>query len=107
MVCLDNEGKVEMQLIAWARDRGTSSICHSHASSSRQTFVPLPRSCGVSYLDFHSTLRRTPRVCKVERIDHGHVRLDRLHFLVTSDADTVIAVLDEVGVAQLVQSDCR
>ena len=32
----------------------------------------------------------------LERKELGHVRLDRLHLLVTGNADTVIAVLDEV-----------
>jgi hypothetical protein len=50
---------------------------------------------------FHASLRCPPRVCKVERKDLGHLRLDRLHPLVTGDADTMIAVLDEVRIPHL------
>jgi MFS family permease len=49
-----------------------------------------------------SGLRRQPRVGAVKRIELGHVGLDSLHPLVAGDADTMIAVLDEIRVANLV-----
>ena len=54
------------------------------------------------YVPLVASLRRLPRVCTVKRKELGHIRLHRLHPLVTGDADTVIAVLNEVRVPHLV-----
>jgi hypothetical protein len=82
-------------------------IRHGYAASSGQTFVLLSCRCGSLHPDARSSLRRPPRACKVERKELGHLCLDRLHPLVTGDADTVIAVLDEVCLSHFVQPDRR
>jgi hypothetical protein len=54
------------------------------------------------YVPLVASLRRLPRVCTVKRKELDHIRLHRLHPLVTGDADTVITILDEVRVPHLV-----
>ena len=48
------------------------------------------------YVPLVASLRRLPRVCTMKRKELDHIRLDRLHPLITGNADAVVAVLDEV-----------
>jgi hypothetical protein len=67
------------------------------------------RSCAASpsqgETPFTANLRCALLVCTMKRKELDHISLDRLHPLITGNADAVVAVLDEVRVPDLVQPD--
>lgn len=50
-------------------------------------------------------LRRAPLGGTMKRKEFDHIRLDRLHPLITGNADAVVTVLDEVRITKFVQPD--